>query len=126
MGKRVNTPMWVADDGKRFATQQAMMAYESELKFGHVIDTYLDTIEFPDTMDPIRQKSQMTRIANVVLPFLLWAHEAGLLLVEPEDDTADELEPEPAPPARPEPSRPQAARPEPAAPQAAQPAQASA
>ena len=75
MGKKVNMPIWVADDGKRFKTEAAMNAHEASQKYEDHVKTYVDQIEFDPSMNERAKTAQRTRITGVLLAYLGWADQ---------------------------------------------------
>ena len=73
MGQLVQTPMWQAADGKMFAEQQEMLAYEGTLFFTPVIDDYLTNAGVGAGMSERAALAAQTRVRNLmsaVLPYL--------------------------------------------------------
>ena len=75
MGKKVNMPIWIADDGKRFKTETAMNAHEASQKYETHVKSYVDSIEFDPAMNDRAKTAQRTRITGIVLAYLGWADQ---------------------------------------------------
>ncbi len=76
MGKKVNMPVWIADDGKRFKTEAAMNAHEAAQKYEEHVKTYIDSLEFDPDMNARAKTAQQTRITSIILAYLGWADQS--------------------------------------------------
>lgn len=74
MGQMVREPVWIAEDGQRFATETLMLRHEGALKYTDHVKEYVEGIDFGD-MNERAAQSQRTRIASTVFAYLAWADD---------------------------------------------------
>ena len=74
MGKMVQEPVWIAEDGKRFATETQMLKHEGALKYAEHVKEYVESIDFGD-MNKRAAQSQRTRISSAIFAYLAWAYD---------------------------------------------------
>ena len=79
MGQKIQRDVWVAADGQEFLSQSAMIAHEARASHGGLIELFLRTVEYPDSMSERAVRAQMTRVETIGLPLLSWLESQGLL-----------------------------------------------
>lgn len=75
MGTMVNKPVWMADDGESFDSQEEMQAYEGMMHNRERIDAYLNSVDWTaankgDVRGERAAASARTRAENVIAAFL--------------------------------------------------------
>jgi len=104
MGKQVQKPVWISDDGKEHESEAAMHAHEGMTQNAGRITAYLDSVDWTngrkgDVRGSRAALSARTRAENIIASVL--GFEAFGVAVAPDEAPADEnpvtdgTEPEP-------------------------------
>jgi len=78
MGQQVSKPVWVADDGKEFATQADMLQHEAQQQVGGLVDMFLDSLDLSHLSDR-GAKAQETAFASKAGIGFDWLRQNGYL-----------------------------------------------
>lgn len=79
MGRMINKPVWQAEDGKEFTSQQEMLAYEGHAHYAMLIEDFIKTAGIGASMADRPRRSAETRVRRIVSTFLPYLEGRGLI-----------------------------------------------